>query len=781
MSDDFWRRLSLVFGWIALALVFGLLILLANVEVKDLDLWLHLGMGRHIVENGFHVPQVDVLSWTVAGRPWVNHEWLFQVLVYAIHQFFGFNGLIFMQVILVSLTALLVAMLGYVPKRQFFSVIGLYFVVLVYLSRFTIRPDLFSLFFLVVYVYTLAMWLDRRWSVYLIFVVQVVWSNMHGFFFFGPFVVALALGADWMKRHLPLPWEWKTVGRLTDDESRRLRWMLLVSVLACLFNPMGVAGAWYPIGIMFQLSGESKIFFNHIMELKRPITLDNLFSFDQNEHYRILILLSAAGFVFNRRKIDVGVFLFWLLFLLFSLAAIRNLAFFAIAAYLSFMSNVISVSLRDVAPIRIDDRKFEHIVGIFAKAFLMIVCIQMIVEASCEGYFDLKTYERKSMFWGVSQRSFPDRAGDFLVRHRVKGNFLNEFNSGAYLVGRTYPDIRVFIDGRTEVYGPKFFEYAQRLFVKQDITELAKALENETIEGVLINTVRGDPSEKVLRYFYEHPQWATVYLGHDGVIFLKKQGINQRVIEETAIDFSRWPVMPLDIYRLRGKRVVPYEHLHRARNLKALGLTDLAVAELKAALYVQPSFEYAWEVLGDIHAERKDYAEAFYCFRTALVYGSNQQLRLKLARAADRLGRYDVAIAQFEDELEAAPEDAEVMFLMAGTYARAGESDKAVFWAKRGHAIHGAKDTRDLVKIADALLTIGALSEARAVCALGLDKNEDRDRLYVKLGEIYQREGDLDAARQAWQTALEIAPANTQAREFLGLSVEDSDGPKSGD
>ena len=40
---------------------------------------------------------------------------------------------------------------------------------------------------------------------------------------------------------------------------------------------------------------------------------------------------------------------------------------------------------------------------------------------------------------------------DFLVANKVKGNFFNDFNSGAYLVGRCSPNIKVFIDGRTEV------------------------------------------------------------------------------------------------------------------------------------------------------------------------------------------------------------------------------------------------------------------------------------------------------------------------------------------
>ena len=69
MSDSFWKNLSNAFGLITLVAIFGLLVFVANIEIKDLDLWLHLGMGRHIVNNGFVVPKGDILSCTIPGTP----------------------------------------------------------------------------------------------------------------------------------------------------------------------------------------------------------------------------------------------------------------------------------------------------------------------------------------------------------------------------------------------------------------------------------------------------------------------------------------------------------------------------------------------------------------------------------------------------------------------------------------------------------------------------------------------------------------------------------------
>jgi len=44
--------------------LFGLIALAANVEIKDVDLWLHLAVGKYIVTN-FSIPKVDILSCTI--------------------------------------------------------------------------------------------------------------------------------------------------------------------------------------------------------------------------------------------------------------------------------------------------------------------------------------------------------------------------------------------------------------------------------------------------------------------------------------------------------------------------------------------------------------------------------------------------------------------------------------------------------------------------------------------------------------------------------------------
>ena len=51
-------------------------------KVKSYDVFWHLASGRWIVEHG-RIPRTDPFRFTSHGAPWVDHEWLFQVLLYS--------------------------------------------------------------------------------------------------------------------------------------------------------------------------------------------------------------------------------------------------------------------------------------------------------------------------------------------------------------------------------------------------------------------------------------------------------------------------------------------------------------------------------------------------------------------------------------------------------------------------------------------------------------------------------------------------------------------------
>src|SRR5208337_5455598 len=68
------------------------LLVMASRNVTDPDVWWHLRTGQIILQT-HHVPQVDPYSFTRAGQPWIDHEWLSQVLIYLLYRAGGWGAL----------------------------------------------------------------------------------------------------------------------------------------------------------------------------------------------------------------------------------------------------------------------------------------------------------------------------------------------------------------------------------------------------------------------------------------------------------------------------------------------------------------------------------------------------------------------------------------------------------------------------------------------------------------------------------------------------------------
>ncbi len=766
MSDNFYRRLSYWCGLLPLGAVFGLVFYMAQVEIKDLDLWLHIGVGKFITLNHF-VPREDILSCSIAGAPWVNHEWLFQVIVYNIFHFWGPDGLIKMQAVIVILTMLLLLFLGYSKDKQLILAFILFLVSMVYNQRFTIRPDIYSLFFFAFYIFVLALHIDKKWTVPALFVVQVFWTNIHGFFFFGPLFVLIGLVSEWVKRHVKLPYEWNESGRLTDDEYRRLKLILAAVAAACLLNPCGLKGALYPIGVFFSLSQENKIFFDHIQELQRPIKWGTWWSSEGFMYYKLLILLSGVSFILNRRRIDISALLFWFVFLVFSLKAARNTAFFAIAAYLVIMTNFFNISYRDVIPMRFTRKKFLYMTSTVVKMLFLIWIFQFGGGFATNGYYDFDKYERKSEFGGISRRSYPDKAVDFLVESGIRGNFFNDFNSGAYLIGRTFPDLKVFIDGRTEVYGGKFFEEYLKIWEQGDGELFDEMVRKYNLTGALLNSTKQHIPAGILKHLYHHKDWKPVYFNYDGVIFLRDVPENRELIKRHMVDLSQWQPILLDLAKVGSTPIGPYQHYYRAITLESLGLDEPAMAEAQEAVRVAPGYADIYGVMGKIYAKRKEYQKAFEHLRLAVVGAPHDKtLRHSFALCYLDLGEYKGAVQQYQKIIGSWPDDPRAYFLLSKAYAKDKQYDQTLDTLRKVHQL-SPQDAADIYGIGDIVYEQGDYEKALEIYTLAMKPQKDLAVIHKKLGLTYEAMGKRKMAAEEFEQSLLINAEDTELRQKL--------------
>lgn len=755
MSEKLWGKIAYFTGLIPLGALFGVVAYLAHVEIKDLDIWLHLGVGKFILLSRY-VPTYDILSCTIAGKEWINHEWLFQVLVYSLYQSWGPNGLLIMQAGVVIATLLILFILGYNRDKQLIITLTLFIVSLVYMQRFTVRPDLFSLFFFTLYIFILALHVDKKWMIFVLFGIQVLWTNMHGFFFFGPLFILIGIVSEWMRRTIKLPFEWNKIGRLTDGEFKHLKIALIVSTLACCINPHFVKGAWYPLGVFFSLSGEHKMFFNYIQELERPIKqFSELFYFNENGPYKLLIILSTVSFVFNRRKIDISVFIFWLVFLIFSLKAARNLAFFSLAAYLVIVTNFLNISAGDIIPLRFTGKKFLFITMVAVNILLLAWIFNFAKDVSSRGYYDFDRYVQKSEFKDVSLVSVPHKAVDFLVENKIEGRFFNDFNSGAYLIGRTFPFIKVFIDGRTEEYGPKFFEDYRSIWIKGDMKKFDEYVEKYHLTGAFLNSVKQHCSEELLKHLNSSPNWKMVYFDHDAVIFLRDVTENKKYIQDLAFDIKDWKTKRFDLKKIGAVDTLPYQNYYRAYELEILDLDDLALEELQSELLLDTRNTEIYALMGKIYAKRKDYKKAFEYFRMAVMWeGNDRGRRHNLAMVYSDMGELTYSIREYNAIINQWPDDPKAYFLLARVYSKSFDFRQAVDVLKKGCRLD-TQATEDMINIGDMIFEQGGLQEAKEIFELALETKKDLFTIHRKLAAVYNALGEKEKAKEELNKALQ--------------------------
>jgi len=99
------------------------------------------------------------------------------------------------------------------------------------------------------------------------------------------------------------------------------------------------------------------------------------------------------------------------------------------------------------------------------------------------------------------------------MERRITGNMYNLYHWGGYLIWRLYPDHKVFIDGRADVYGDAFIDQYLRVYQLREDWE--KPLDDYEVTLVIID--EGSPLSTVLN---ERPDWERLYGDEMAAIFV---------------------------------------------------------------------------------------------------------------------------------------------------------------------------------------------------------------------------------------------------------------------
>ena len=200
---------------LALASVALLAAPLAITSISSNDIWLHLETGALILERG-EVPRAEEYTFTRAGSPIVDHEWLAQVIFALAEQAGGLGALILLKFLLTAATLVLVGLAavrempgGLLPEgsRGALAALALVGAALLLATHLFLRPHLFTLLLAAGWPLLLrrsgGRGAGRLRTIALLVALQILWANLHGGFVVGILLAAVhAAGEAWKERKL---------------------------------------------------------------------------------------------------------------------------------------------------------------------------------------------------------------------------------------------------------------------------------------------------------------------------------------------------------------------------------------------------------------------------------------------------------------------------------------------------------------------------------------------------------------------------------------------------
>src|SRR5882672_2743386 len=424
-----------------LSIVFmAVIFTLASQPITDPDFWWHLKTGQYILETR-SIPHTDIFSILRFGSEWVTHEWLSEVFIYSIFRLLGFAGLIAIFAALITASFWIVYRLC--TKRGVHPYVAGFATLLAAgatMPTWGVRPQMFSLLFASIFISFLDRYSRREEapSIWWLVPLFILWVNLHAGFALGLVLIVLTIAG----LLLDLSSLWKNS---LDDvwlQVRPLGGLLIICVIAVCFNPNGSRLYLYPFETL-----SSPAMLQYIREWKSPDFHNPLF-----QGLALLLLATFSALALSKKRARPGELLMLTVTAWAALRSARNVAFFALVATPLLAAHSWNlISDRGPGKWLIASKKREERSAL--KTAVNVFLLGLVLAVVTLGV--RRTVAEQP---AIEAQEFPAAAVDFILTQRPPQPIYNEYVWGGYLIWRLYPDYRVYIDGRADVYGDRLVD-----------------------------------------------------------------------------------------------------------------------------------------------------------------------------------------------------------------------------------------------------------------------------------------------------------------------------------
>jgi hypothetical protein len=524
-------------------------------SVSDADVWWHLRAGADLLAGR---PGAFVESWsfTAAGRPWINHEWLAELDFGLAYRVAGGAGVVFFTALVMAAVALFLvraAALERLPAPLI--AFGLALAALVAGSRFIPRPQILTYLCLAILLERLASErarvptgphrLPRPAFLVTVFVLQVIWTNAHG-----P-VPGLAIGSLLV------------LGGALPGLSLAGRASVVAALgLASVVHPQG----WRPLVEYIPHLLQGGLYQSRIREWLPLLDPEQAGLAEVPATWLAAGLAAAAGlfgllYPGGRRGWGYAILLLGLAAAPFSSVRHRDLLAIALVPAVAALVGAVRHRRPLVLPVP---------VALLASG----AAIVLLVIPGLGLYRYPATWPPRPE---LSEAEFPSAAADFIEASPVGSRIFNAYDYGGYLVHRLAPiedtgepmSHKVFIDGRYFVYGEAL--YAEYLEIRDGNDRARQLLEARGADLLVVRYPEADGYQGLAARARTWPDWALVFWDDVTLVYAARAGLSpdwlarnafvklDPTLPETMNDPDYWRIHYGDLVReaRRASRLAP--------------------------------------------------------------------------------------------------------------------------------------------------------------------------------------------------------------------------------
>lgn len=578
------------------------------------DVGFHLRAAEWMTQN-LSLPPNEAFIYTDSGKEYINLNWIYQLILYAVYSLWGSAGMI-----LLNSSFILGAVYFLFSRIIHWNSLLLPWIILVGIlavsTSFEIRPHSLSWFFLGSTLYVLENYYNGnekiiRWLP----LIMVFWVNTHSLFVLG-LVVLVGYVISVYRKNKSIPKRFLIYGT--------------VATFICFLNPYGWRGFFFPFEQASALR-EGNIFKENIRELQSPFEISkydiSFYNIISGWHFfDLFVVITVISFLLKWKKFGIHERILSIIFFLFACSAVKNIGYFVFAVT-SFIANVISQSKM---PIRTKQQKKD---GKYFKPIMItfiLVCLFLLLTIRTNAFYI--HYRASYRFgFGWSNSNLPINATEFLLKNNLHGKILNQLDFGGYL--EFFAKTQTAIDGRLDAIGEKLFQEQ----VNANTDNAKDFLLRKYNPQIIIFSYFITPDWIV--FLQKKTDWRLAYVDGNAAIYLRNDyAVSVPAVEEKDIMASLKSYSDSEIDSLVRKKETAsiFSLLFKTQyfpeedhNLLAFcfyyGWVH-AAKQVSANAFVRATSDYPeiYQNLGSVYFQLKDKERSLYCYEKFLQKRENK-------------------------------------------------------------------------------------------------------------------------------------------------------------